>query len=331
MKKLIAAAVATSVSAIAMADVSITGNAKYEVFQTEVTGAAATYTANTEVNVSVKGKTGDTSVVANLELNTHGGGTADGTGLDIEDMYMTTKLGDINVKAGSYASGTTALLGEIDAGQRATDKLDLSTNIGDWKVAYSVGESSGGELNNDGSAVSVSGKIAGFNVALKEQSDSYTGFGVSGDIAGIKTRLEMKNGDAANSDVTFGEFSTSLGGATVGYAFVDADAAQLISEGDSGIFGRSLAGDDTGTIPAGDTVTGASQIMISTSVAGNTVTAKIGELKDKIAAGTDADFTELSLKRALASGANLAIIYDDYDSSSSATTQVLEVELNVAF
>jgi len=326
MKKLIAAAVATSVSAIAMADVSITGNAKYEVFQTEVTGAAATYTANTEVNLLVKGQSGDTGVVANLELNTHGASK-----IDVEDMYMTTKLGDVNVKAGNWASGTSALLGEIDAGQRATDKLDLSTNIGDWKVAYAVSESSGGELNNDGSAVTVSGNIGGFNVALKEQSDSYTGFGVSGDIAGIKTRLEMKNGDAANSDVTFGEFSTKLGGATVGYAFVDADAAQLISEGDSGIFGRSLAGDDTGTIPAGDTVTGASQIMISTSVAGNTVTAKIGELKDKIAAGTDADFTELSLKRALASGANLAIIYDDYDSSSSATTQVLEVELNVAF
>jgi hypothetical protein len=186
-------------------------------------------------------------------------------------------------------------------------------------------------LNNDGAAVSVSGKIAGFNVALKEESDNYTCFGVSGDVAGIKARVEMKNGDAANSDVTFGEFSTSLGGATVGYAFVDADAARLITEGDSSLFGRSLAGDDSGTAPAGDTVTGASQIMISTSVAGNTVTAKIGELKDKIAAGTDADFTELSLKRALASGANLAIIYDDYDSSSSATTQVLEVELNVAF
>jgi len=56
MKKLIAAAVATSVSAIAVADVSITGNAKYEYFNSQVGSAASTNTANTEVNLSVKGK-----------------------------------------------------------------------------------------------------------------------------------------------------------------------------------------------------------------------------------------------------------------------------------
>jgi hypothetical protein len=148
MKKLIAAAVATSVSAIAMADVSITGNAKYEVFQTEVTGAAATYTANTEVNVSIKGQSGDTGAVLNLEFNgsgqTDSGTSTANNNINIEDMYMTTKRGGITVKAGHWSSGTSALLGELDAGQRATDKVDLSTNIGDWKVAYSVGESSGG-------------------------------------------------------------------------------------------------------------------------------------------------------------------------------------------
>jgi hypothetical protein len=332
MKKLIAAAVATSVSAIAIADVSIGGNANYEYFSTTV-GSDTTYTADTEVNLNIKGKTGDTGAVLNLEFNNHG--TVDGTSgsgnIDIEDMYITTKVGDIDVKAGHYASGTTALAGEIESGARATDKVTLSTNVGGWTIGYAVSEGSS-SMNGQGASVSASGTVSGVKVQLKEQSDSATYVGVAGSLAGIDYRLENKDADAASSDVFFGDISTKVGDMTVGYTVLDADSAGKITEGDSGILGLSVNGADSETLTTrGITATGASQFRISAPMAGNTISAKIGTIDDGIAAGTDVDFTELKLTRKLASGATLNLIFDDYDSASGVTTEVIELDLSVNF
>jgi hypothetical protein len=331
MKKLIAAAVATSVSAIAIADVSIGGNANYEYFSTTV-GSDTTYTADTEVNLNVKGKTGDTGVVLNIEFNNHGdvASSAGAGNVDVEDMYLTTKIGDIDVKAGHYASGTTALAGEIEAGGRSTDKVTLSTNVGGWTIGYAVAEST--TMQGDGASVSASGTISGVKVQLKEQSDSATYVGVAGSLAGIDYRLENKDADAANSDVFFGDISTKVGDMTVGYTVIDADSAGKITEGDSGILGLSVNGADSETLTTrGITATGATQFRISAPMAGNTISAKIGTIDDGIAAGTDVDFTELKLTRKLASGATLNLIFDDYDSAAGVTTEVIELDLSVSF
>jgi hypothetical protein len=331
MKKLIAAAVATSVSAIAIADVSIGGNANYEYFSTTV-GSDTTYTADTEVNLNVKGKTGDTGVVLNIEFNNHGdvASSAGAGNVDVEDMYLTTKIGDIDVKAGHYASGTTALAGEIEAGGRSTDKVTLSTNVGGWTIGYAVAEST--TMQGDGASVSASGTISGVKVQLKEQSDSATYVGVAGSLAGIDYRLENKDADAASSDVFFGDISTKVGDMTVGYTVLDADSAGKITEGDSGILGLSVNGADSETLTTrGITATGASQFRISAPMAGNTISAKIGTIDDGIAAGTDVDFTELKLTRKLASGATLNLIFDDYDSAAGVTTEVIELDLSVSF
>jgi hypothetical protein len=331
MKKLIAAAVATSVSAIAIADVSIGGNANYEYFSTTV-GSDTTYTADTEVNLNVKGKTGDTGVVLNIEFNNHGdvASSAGAGNVDVEDMYLTTKIGDIDVKAGHYASGTTALAGEIEAGGRSTDKVTLSTNVGGWTIGYAVAEST--TMQGDGASVSASGTISGVKVQLKEQSDSATYVGVAGSLAGIDYRLENKDADAASADVFFGDISTKVGDMTVGYTVIDADSAGKITEGDSGILGLSVNGADSETLTTrGITATGATQFRISAPMAGNTISAKIGTIDDGIAAGTDVDFTELKLTRKLASGATLNLIFDDYDSAAGETTEVIELDLSVSF
>jgi len=330
MKKLIAAAVATSVSAIAIADVSIGGNANYEYFSTTV-GSDTTYTADTEVNLNVKGKTGDTGVVLNIEFNNHGGVEAAASNVDVEDMYLTTKIGDIDVKAGHYGSGTTALAGEIESGARSTDKVTLSTNVGGWTIGYAVSEGSA-SMNGQGASVSASGTVSGVKVQLKEQSDSATYVGVAGSLAGIDYRLENKDADAASSDVFFGDISTKVGDMTVGYTVIDADSAGKITEGDSGILGLSVNGADSETLTTrGITATGATQFRISAPMAGNTISAKIGTIDDGIAAGTDVDFTELKLTRKLASGATLNLIFDDYDSAAGVTTEVIELDLSVSF
>jgi len=330
MKKLIAAAVATSVSAIAIADVSIGGNANYEYFSTTV-GSDTTYTADTEVNLNVKGKTGDTGVVLNIEFNNHGGVEAAASNVDVEDMYLTTKIGDIDVKAGHYGSGTTALAGEIESGARSTDKVTLSTNVGGWTIGYAVSEGSA-SMNGQGASVSASGTVSGVKVQLKEQSDSATYVGVAGSLAGIDYRLENKDADAASADVFFGDISTKVGDMTVGYTVIDADSAGKITEGDSGILGLSVNGADSETLTTrGITATGATQFRISAPMAGNTISAKIGTIDDGIAAGTDVDFTELKLTRKLASGATLNLIFDDYDSAAGVTTEVIELDLSVSF
>jgi hypothetical protein len=338
-KQMIAAAVAASVSAVAVADISITGNANYEYFQTETTSGTTTHTSDTEVNLSFKGKNGDTSVVANLELDTHGGGS---TALDVEDTYLTTKIGDINVKAGNFASGTSALGGEIDAGGRSTSKMDLSTEIAGVKLGYAVGSSDTGDagaaatLADNAQTISVSTKVAGWNVAAKQDPNAYTIYGVNGEVAGISVRAETKNSKTANSDVTFLDLRTKVGDVTVGYAMIDADTSGLVGEEDSSVFAREMATGAGGTANARSDVDGVNQFMASTSVDGTAVTVKLGELR-AVAGNQDAAFAQIAASRKLASGTTLSVIYTDAetesitDGTAMTDTQTLEIDLAVSF
>jgi len=357
MKKLIAAAVATSVSAIAVADVSITGNAKYEYFNSQTGTSASTNTSNTEVNLSIKGKKGDTGVVMNLEFNGHGKvdtGTVTATTvtssqnaaagthvstttisqgktgtLDIEDLYMTTKVGDIAVKAGAWATGTSALLGEIDNGGRSTNKIDLRTKVGGATIytGNTGAAGNGATALNRNNYAGVIMNVGGATVELKKNDEDTDSFGIRGSAAGVDYRFEQKSDTAANGDVTFGEVKTSMNGVTLGYAFVDADKAGKITEDDSAIFAVEAA-TSSGAI---STATGINQIMASTNFDGNKVTFKNGSVEKGINASTDLDFTQVSVSRALASGANAVVTYTTKDATASTDTDTLEVELNVSF
>jgi hypothetical protein len=333
-KQIIAAAVAASVSAVAMADVSITGNANYEWFSTTTGSANAVYTTDTEINLNIVGKNGDTTVVADIEIDSHGDASS---AIDVENTYISTKVGDVSVKAGNYSSSTTALGGEIDQGGRATNKLTLSTDVAGWTLGYAQ---DGETVDNDSSSISAAGKVGDVAVSFKEASDTATYVGVSGALAGIDYRIENKDADAANSDVLFVDLSTKIGGATVGYTVIDADQGGLIKEGDSGILGLSVNGTDDSNCNAQSDNTaanrcgsakGASQLRVSAPMAGNTLSAKIGTIEDGLGTGSDLDFTELKLTRALASGATLNIVYDDYDNTTSASKEVIEIDLSVKF
>jgi hypothetical protein len=336
-KQLIAAAVATSVSAIALADVSITGNANFEYFATENSSDVKSNSADTEINLSVKGKTGDTSVVANFEIDSHGDATS---ALDIEDTYITTKIGDLNIKAGNFASGTTALGGEIDQGGRATDKIDVNTTIGNIKVGYAVSADSNEVLNTDAAAVYASMPIAGWNVGIKDNSDSYTIVGATGSVGGFDIRVEQKDNDSSTvGDALFYNITTKVGDMTIGYAAIDADKAgsgattDAVTEGDSAIFAQEMATDSTSAGKVG--VDGVSQVMASTVVDGTTLTLKVGELRGGVGY-QDASFSQIGAKRKLASGATLNVTYDDYEDTKASgavitDTQKLEIDLSIAF
>jgi len=332
MKKLIAAAVATSVSAIAFADVSITGNANYEYFHKEDSGINTNY-GDTEINLSVKGKTGDTAVVANFEVTNHG--TDSSGSFDVEDTYMTTKIGDVNLKMGNFASGTTALGGEIDQGSRSTNKVSATTKIGGATIGYHVASDSATNdvYNTDGAAITAAMNIGGVDVSIKEQSDSYTLMGVKGSAAGVNYRVESWDSDTSNSDVLFYEVGTKLGDVNVSYAAIDADTTGLVTEGDSSIFAQEMAVDSTSAGKTG--VDGVSQVTLSTSVDGTALKLRVGELRGA-ATYKDASFSRIEASRTLASGAKLTVSYDDYEDTGVTTgamsdTQLLEVDLSINF
>jgi hypothetical protein len=321
-KQLLIAAVAATMTSVAFADVSITGNAKFEWSNTD-TGSLSVNKTNSEVNLGVKGKSGDTAVVLNLEFNTHGGVSTAGH-MDVEDMYMTTKVGDISLKLGNYASGTGALLGEIDEGGRAHNKITASTTINGVKIyagnGGTIAQATGASAMNNNMFAGVSAKVAGFTVQAKHNSSTVNSFGIKGDVAGFGVRLEQKNSDTASSDVTFGQITKSMNGLDLSYAWVDADSAGKIGESDSSIFAREANA---------ATATGVTQISAKTSIAGNTVTLKSGTVEE---GSTDNDFTQIDVKRKLASGATLAATYTDYDNvATTGTTEVFELDLSVKF
>jgi len=374
-KQLLAAAIASTVSAAALADISITGNAKYEYFSKETGTSPSTDSSNTEVNLSFKGKSGDTAVVLNMEFNSSGDVSttdtdtrssltltnlrstvladsvdhASGVGstvysyseattaangsrgfLDIEDMYLTTKVGDVSVKAGNWVSGTGSLGGEIDADTRSVNKVDMRTTLGGATIYAGnsgVGGETAGESNlNRNMYAGVVFNAAGNKIELKKVSDTRDGVAISGAIAGVNYRLEQIDDDTDNKTV-FGNITTETNGISLGYAWIDADNVNTLSQDDSDIFAVEAGG--TGYKTTSD---GQKQITVSTSVDGNKVTVKSGTIDKGVSNSTDADYFQVGVSRKLASGATAAVIYTDKDTTTAGTsTESLEVELSVAF
>ena len=326
-KQLLIAAVAATMTSAAMADISISGDAKFEYQNVETTaGTTNVNQANTEVNLKLRGKSGDTTVVVDVASN--GGSTTNG-GLVVEDQYITTKVGDVTVKAGNYASGTSGILGEIDEGDRSNNKVTLTTTLGGATVyvgnAGSSTASTGFTNINNNMFAGASMDVAGMTVQAKKNSSTVNSFAIAGEMSGVALRLEQKQNDAANSDVTFGNVTTDVNGISLGYAWIDADAANLVAENDSSIFAVEMG------LITSSTEDGQSQITAATSVAGNKVTVKSGTIDNGIAAGTDLDYMQVSASRALASGATATVTYTDKDTGTATDSQTFEAELSVKF
>jgi DUF4097 and DUF4098 domain-containing protein YvlB len=177
-KQLLIAAVAATMTSAAMADISISGDAKFEYQNVEATGVATNVNqTNTEVNLKLRGKSGDTTVVMDIAAN--GGATASTaagvtaiSGTVVEDMYLTTKVGDVTVKGGNYSTGTSAILGEIENGGRANNKVTLSGSTGgvSWYAGNSATVGTGATQINGNMFVGASMDVAGWKVQAKHNS-----------------------------------------------------------------------------------------------------------------------------------------------------------------
>jgi hypothetical protein len=334
-KQLIAAAVATSVSAIAMADVSITGGMKANYTYTDygTTTVADKNQFKHETDLSIKGKSGDTNVVINMSVtdqtsgsasSASGAGDADSTNT-IEDVYMTTNVAGIDVKMGQWDNGNNYLR----ASGRNGGKFEGSTTVGGLKILY-------GNNNGDNAEyVTLSGDVAGVAASYKK-TDSGDEFKLGTTLGGVKATYHAVNSDTANKDRNSIELATSVGGVDLMLVKAEADTATCLS-GDTwlGDFEDSTytcngTNDTTNVmnLSFGQDITG---IKASTSLAGNTVTFENVQIDD--VAAEDTTINQIIVTRPLASGATFELTYTDLadDSTADDDYESLDLELAVKF
>ena len=276
-KQLIAAAVAATMTSVAMADISITGSAKANVKNGN---------ASIESDLKITGKSGDSALVANISLdngtNPQNAHTSTSTEI-VEDLYVTSSFQGVNIKAGSYRSGKS----ELDQTSDPSARYNLSTSMGPVSIAYEATSS-----NHD---LTVGGEVAGVSVKhkMKKNDDSETW--VSGSLAGVNVAWNQEHTDSGDKDDTALTVSTEFNGVTATYVKLDTDTA-VKSDGYIGKF-TTTAGSD------------ASAFGLKTGVAGNTVEIKAIEIND-------VDSTKVILTRPLASGATFEATYNDSDTDS---------------
>ena len=312
-KQLLIAAVAASMTSVAMADISISGSTKIN--YTNVDSSTETLDTNaftTEINLGVVGSTGGTSVVVNLQTKDQAGDDD----LDVQDSYVTTSVGDINIKAGAWR-GSHNLLEDGDA--TTSSKVEVSTTIGGVTITYADRENSTESLKLAGTfgGVSVSHKMG--NTAVG--SVDFTDTSVSGSLSGVNVAYRSKVTDGADNDIESLEISTEMSGITATYAMVDSEGTGVAISMDG------YLGDLEG-------VSEASGFGIKTVVAGNTVQIKSIDVSTA-ASGTGADdsYTKFVVTRAMASGATFEATYTDKDAASGSTadSKTLDLELAVKF
>jgi hypothetical protein len=308
-KQLLIAAVAATMTSVAMADISITGSTKINYLNTDsVTESSDTNTFSSEINLGVVGTSGDTTVTVNLQTKNGG----DNAAFDIQDAYVTTSVGDFTIKTGSIR-GSHNLLEDGDA--TSANKFKVSTTV------------------------------AGVGISYEHNSGSQEKIGFSGEVSGVALSHKMYN-DGAGVDTTDTSISTTLQGVSIAYRAINTDGANndqesLLVSGDAAGVTFTYASMDTegtGSAVAGDGYLGditayeADGFGIKTSVAGNTVQVKSISAKLASSTAVDTDYTKFVVTRALASGATFEAIYTDTDNvSGTADTKTLDLELAVKF
>jgi len=352
-KQLIAAAVASSVSAIAMADISITGALKTNYTHTDYEAASANDSDifSHEADLKITGKSGDTTVVMNFggmdftsetataisdgtaatvstvatfssttSAGTHTSGTNGTSGtlannkIDIEDLYLTTKIGDVSLKAGQWDNGNN----ELRASSRKGGKFEASTSMGGIDVKYANGNAADDE-------VTVGTSLGGVSVSYTDKNAG-NAVKASTTVGGVGLKYYAENSDSTSADRVYYEASTTVGDVSVKIGKAEAEVSATI-EGDTWM------GDFEGASGAYDLTAGqdVTTVELATSVAGNKVTFRNTQISD--VTDEDTSFNKVIVTRPLASGATFELTYtdlsDDGDTATDATT--LDLELAVSF
>jgi hypothetical protein len=213
-KQLLIAAVAASMTSVAMADVSISG--EYEGTVSQTTGAA---TFAQDLDITVVGQTGNTSVTMTLEDLTGGADIA------ASQVFVKTELEGISFTAGKYE--TTSGNGIINAASNG-NKTTLATSIAGVSASVTTGNA------DANSSLTLAGNVAGFDVKVQNALNSTRFVTISGDVAGVAVAVERQK-TAAGTNTGF-NLSTDINGVAVAYENVKINDASAVSQ-DDGMIG----------------------------------------------------------------------------------------------
>jgi hypothetical protein len=310
-------------TSVAFADISITGQMKANYKNTDTgNGSTIANDITTETNLYITGKSGDTTVYMELDHDsgdfddtTHGG--TSGTDLDVEDQWMSTKIGDITAKVGQWNGSDTIL----DADSARATRYEFKTSAAGLDMTLD-GVSSDADTN-----FKVATKIGDVAVSakMKNAEEQYT---LSTNIAGVSIDYALDTPDAQQTDESSLVIGTDIGGVRVEYAQAEADTSATI-DGDSW-FGDTAAlrtNATSGGMGQGDDISG---VKFKTSMAGNTVQAVFMTVDD--ATSTDVDHSKFVVTRPLSGGTTLEVIYLNTDANgTSYDYEMLDVELAVKF
>jgi len=324
-KQLIAAAVAATMTSVAIADISITGATKVNYTTTDYDNNTSANAVKNETDIKITGKNGDTTVVIALEMDDSDSATASeqegtgatGTGVDLEDVYLTTKVGDIALKVGDWDNGNNFVRGS----DRGLNKLNASTTIGGLGLSFDSGHAGTDK-------VTVSTEVGGINLKYANQvkDNEVT---VSTTMGGIGINYFGDLNNAANTDRQSVELSGSFGDVGVKVVSIEAESAATITS-------DSWAGDFEGASGAFDLEAGMDvmAVQLSTQMAGNKVAFTHTSVdKDTKTADKDRTINKVVVTRPLASGATFELTYSDVteDATAANSYNQLDLELSVAF
>jgi len=311
-KQLLIAAVAATMTTVSMADISITGGAKINYTNTDYELATKNdaNAFNHDIDLKIVGQSGATKVVVVMADETAETDSA----FDLEDRYVSSSVGDVNVKVGTWDNGNDF----VSASARSAGKFSANTTVGGVKITYDA-------ANASDEAVTVSGSMSGVNASYKQETAGEE-IKLSTTVQGISLAYHADNSDTANSDTSSIEVSGEVSGVTVSYAQANADSGATI-EGDTWM-GDFEGASDAYDLTADQDVTA---IKVSTAVAGNTVAFTRTDV-DGVAT-EDTSINKFVVTRPLASGATFEMTYTSLadDGSTITDADTLDLELAVKF
>ena len=312
-KQLLIAAVAATMGTAAIADISITGNMKVNYTNTDTNGTVTNQVGH-EANLALAGKNGNTSVHIEMALDDANKDATEQATVVLEDVHLTTMIGDVKLKTGTWNGSDTIL--DQDSARTAGNYIVSTTMSG---VALSVE----GDTEEASTSVKVAGSVSGVALSYKAKAtqDEVT---VAGSVAGVDIAYANIDADAAASDKSSVSLNYSTNGFDLSYVNADADANAVIS-------GDSYFGDVTTfetAMAAGDDISG---FGVKTTLAGNTVQLKSFTMED-YSASADVDFIKVIATRALANGTTFEATYTDEDSTTATSDrETFDLELAVKF
>ena len=335
-KQLLIAAVAATMTSVAMADISISGSANIKMAGKALsTDAAAAQSSSQNMDIDITGSNGATKVFAHLDIDNAatGGGldtsSTEGGTINVDKLYMTTAIGSVNVKAGDWSSCVGMVEG-VQACTTTNNSIALSTTV----AGLTVGVSGGMSNDSANNSFSVSGKVAGLDFKIKDNENTYTNISVKGDVAvgtGTGFYAEHMSRDAADSDATLVAAHTVVNGVTLKAASYEADVTGLASNtGEIRPLGTSLVGDyHTAHATTLVTIKDIKGVGANMDIQGNNVNVVVGEYDT--AALNGLDFADIVVTRKLAAGTTLDMSYGKIDTSATDDTTNYGAIINVKF